>query len=253
MQVMEDIAIATGATLELGRTLDKIMMTDLGTCGKIQITADTTTIIEGGGDEDKIEARIAQIKNQVAQASNDFDREKLQERLARLTGGVAQIVVGGATETEVREKKDRIDDALHACRAAMEEGILPGGGVAVIRAAKALDDIVCTTDDERLGVDIIRKTVMAPLWQIAINTDVDPGVVIDRVKTNSDPNFGYNAATGVYGSMMEFGIICPAKVERVALQNAASIASLLLTTDCMISRLPEQTQPESTGLPRGIL
>jgi len=254
---LEDIAIATGATLitSSGVNFDSVSEEHFGTCQRVVIDRDTTTIIDGKGNEQQIEARIQLLQTQLSKMVGDFDKERVQERLARLTGSIAQIVVGGATETEVREKKDRIDDALHACKAAIQEGVLPGGGVAAIHAFKNIT-IEPPNEDFAFGVDAVRKAVEAPLRQIAVNTGHDPGVVVDKILAATDSHFGFDAARERYGDMIEFGIIVPAKVERVALQNAASVAGLLLTTDCLISIIRQpQTQdapdmgPLGLGLP----
>jgi len=252
-QSCEDIAIATGATLisKDGVDFNAMKVSHLGRCKKIKIDRDTTTIIDGAGDPAKVQARIDQLKSQMEATPGDFDRERVQERLARLTGSVAQIFVGGATEVEVRERRDRIEDALHACKAAIEEGILPGGGVAALHAIKSID-FVSPNEDFRIGVDIIRKALEAPLRQIAINTGQDDGVVVSKVVEATDIAFGFDASKKAYGNMVAFGIIVPAKVERVALQNAASVSGLLLTTDCTISRMrgekAEQAMPQFPSL-----
>ncbi len=239
-QILDDIAIVTGATVlsRGGVSLAQVNESHLGTCKKIKIDRDVTVILEGGGDPEKIEARTQLLRSQLANVPGDFDKERVQERLARLTGGVAQIIVGGATEVEVREKKDRIDDALHACKAAIEEGILPGGAVAAVHARReiaAAGGIEGQSDDFNIGMGILMNALEAPLRQIATNTGEDDGVVASRVKEADDFSFGYDAVTKTYGDMIERGIIVPAKVERVALQNAASVSGLLLTTDCMIT------------------
>lgn len=247
---IQDIAVVTGATVLSSTTGISIFDTRnyAGSCCKIEISQDATTIIEGSGSQDKINERIDLIQRQMDVVAGDFDREKLQERLARLTGGVAQIIVGGATEAEVREKKDRIDDALHACKAAIDEGILPGGGVAVLHCKDQLT-IDYDDEDELIGLNIVKRALEAPLRQLAINTGVDDGVVVDRVSSNDDFNFGYNAVTREYGDMIEFGIVVPTKVERIALQNAGSIAGLLLTTDCMIASIPENSVEDDAQSP----
>ena len=250
---LEDIAIVTGATLvssETGLTVDKVDPNKhLGTCERITIDRDTTTIVKGAGKREDVEARITLVKNQLENLANDFDKEKTQERLAKLVGGVARITVGGATEAEVREKKDRIDDALHACKAAVAEGILPGGGVSALFAGRALKALKKgLTEDQKLGVGIIEKALEAPLRWIARNTGEDDGAILARIRSANKPDFGYNAVTGEFGDMVKFGVIVPAKVERVALQNAASVASLLLTTDCMIAPTPEPKSQEPNGL-----
>jgi len=254
--MLEDIAIVTGGTAifeELGIKLENIEMNQLGRAKKIRIDKDNTTIIEGAGDEKAIKGRIEQLKHEIEVTTSDYDREKLQERLAKLAGGVAVIKVGAATEVAMKEKKARVEDALHACRAAVEEGIIPGGGVAIIRAArKVLDSVAkkADNDDQRIGVEIVRRAVEAPIKQIAENAGVDGSVVAQKVKESSDPCFGYNALTHEYGDLMKMGVIVPTKVERCALQNAASIASLLLTTDAVVSEIKEE-KPEPAGAPGG--
>jgi len=253
--MLEDIATVTGGTAifeELGLKLENVEVEHLGRAKKIRVDKDNTTIIEGAGDEDKIKGRIDQLKHEIDVTTSDYDREKLQERLAKLAGGVAQIQVGAATEVAMKEKKARVEDALHACRAAVEEGILPGGGVAVIRAAaKVLDGISRkATDDVKIGIEIVRRAVEAPIKQIADNAGVDGAVVAQKVKESQEVSFGYNALTHVYGDLMKMGVIVPTKVERSALQNAASIAGLLLTTDAIISEIKED-KPEPAGAPGG--
>jgi chaperonin GroEL len=254
--MLEDVAIVTGGTAlfeELGIKLENVELNQLGRAKKIRIDKDNTTIIEGAGSEKSIKGRIEQIKNEIEATTSDYDREKLQERLAKLAGGVAQIHVGAATEVAMKEKKARVEDALHACRAAVEEGILPGGGVSVIRAAaKVLDGVrkKAANEDQRLGVEIVRRAVEAPIKQIAENAGVDGSVVAQKVKESSETNFGYNALTHQYGDLVKMGVIVPTKVERTALQNASSIASLLLTTDAIVSELKEE-KPEPAGAPGG--
>ena len=254
--MLEDIAIVTGGTAvfeELGIKLENIELSQLGRAKKIRIDKDNTTIIEGAGDEKAIKGRIEALKTEIDNTTSDYDREKLQERLAKLAGGVAQIHVGAATEVAMKEKKARVEDALHACRAAVEEGILPGGGVAVIRAAaKVLDGLrkKSVDDDQRLGVEIVRRAIEAPIKQIAENAGVDGSVVAQKVKESAETNFGYNALTHEYGDLVKMGVIVPTKVERTALQNAASIASLLLTTDAIVSEIKED-KPEPAGAPGG--
>src|SRR5829696_9075144 len=251
--MLEDIAIVTGGTAifeELGIKLENVEVSQLGRAKKVRVDKDNTTIIEGAGDEKAIKARIEQIKNEIDNTTSDYDREKLQERLAKLSGGVAQILVGAATEVAMKEKKARVEDALHACRAAVEEGILPGGGVAVIRAAaKVLPGISKKSgiEDIQTGIDIVRRAVEAPIKQIADNAGVDGGVVAQKVKESKDVNFGYNALTHEYGNLIQMGVIVPTKVERTALQNAASIASLLLTTDAIVSEIKEDKEPAGAG------
>src|SRR5438132_7256246 len=254
--MLEDIAIVTGGTAifeELGIKLENVELNQLGRAKKTRVDKDNTTIIEGAGNEKAIKGRIEQLKNEIEATTSDYDREKLQERLAKLAGGVAQINVGAATEVAMKEKKARVEDALHACRAAVEEGILPGGGVAVIRAAaKVLDRLrkQGADDDQRLGIEIVRRAIEAPINQISENAGVDGGVVSQKVK-EGEGNFGYNALTHEYGDMMKMGVIVPTKVERTALQNAASIAGLLLTTDAVISEIKEEKEPAGAGAPGG--
>ena len=242
--MLEDLAVLTGGQAimeELGIDLEKLELKDLGRAKKITINKDNTTIVEGAGKGSDIKGRIEQIKAQIDNTSSDYDREKLQERLAKLAGGVAQINVGAATEVEMKEKKARVEDALHACRAAVEEGILPGGGVAVLRARKVLDDLrKKATGDERIGIDIVDRAVVAPIKQIAANCGLDGAVIAHKVVENGSTNFGYNALTHEYGNLVEMGVIVPTKVERIALQNAASIAGLLLTTDAAIVEIKEK-------------
>jgi chaperonin GroEL len=254
--MLEDIAVVTGGTAifdELGIKLENVELSQLGRAKKIRIDKDNTTIIEGAGNEKAIKGRIEALKTEIENTTSDYDREKLQERLAKLAGGVAQIHVGAATEVAMKEKKARVEDALHACRAAVEEGILPGGGIAVLRAAaKVLDGVrkKAGDDDQRLGVEIVRRALEAPIKQIAENAGVDGSVVAQKVKESSEVNFGYNALTHEYGDLMKMGVIVPTKVERTALQNAASIASLLLTTDAIVSEIKEE-KPEPAGAPGG--
>src|SRR6476659_5652092 len=251
--MLEDIAIVTGGQAifeELGIKLENVEISQLGRAKKIRVDKDNTTVIEGAGDEKAIKGRIEQLKNEIEANTSDYDREKLQERLAKLAGGVAQINVGAATEVAMKEKKARVEDALHACRAAVEEGILPGGGVAIIRAAARVLNKTGTNvanDDQRLGVEIVRRAVEAPIKQIAENAGVDGAVVAQKVKESQDQNFGYNALTHEYGDLMKMGVIVPTKVERTALQNAASIASLLLTTDAVVSEIKEDKEPAVAG------
>jgi chaperonin GroEL len=241
--MLEDIATLTGGRAimeELGIQLEKIELSDLGRAKKIILDKENTTIIEGAGKSADIKGRIQAIKAEIDRTTSEYDREKLQERLAKLSGGVAQINVGAATESEMKEKKARVEDAMHACRAAVEEGILPGGGVAVLRARKALDTIKGLDGDEKVGVDIVRRALTAPIKQIAANAGVDGSVVAQNVENNNDINYGYNALTAVYGDLFKQGVIVPTKVERVALQNAASIAGLLLTTDAVVSEIKDK-------------
>ncbi|MDY7109998.1 MAG: chaperonin GroEL, partial [Planctomycetota bacterium] len=242
--MLEDIAILTGGTAimeELGIDLETLGLSDLGRAKKVTIDKDTTTLVEGAGKTRDITGRIEQLKAQIEASTSDYDTEKLQERLAKLAGGVAQINVGAATEVEMKEKKARVEDALHACRAAVEEGILPGGGVAVLRARKALDSARKKAKaDEKLGVDIVFRALSAPIRQIAQNTGLDGSIVAAKVDESSDINLGFNAVTQTYEDLVKAGVIVPTKVERIALQNAASIAGLLLTTDCAITEIKEK-------------
>ena len=254
--MLEDIAIVTGGQAifeELGIKLENVELNQLGRAKKIRVDKDNTTIIEGAGSDKAIKGRIESLKNEIEATTSDYDREKLQERLAKLAGGVAQIHVGAATEVAMKEKKARVEDALHACRAAVEEGILPGGGVAIIRAAaKVLDGVKkkAANEDQQIGIEIVRRAVESPLKQIAENAGVDGSVVAQKIKETKDPSFGYNALTHEYGDMIKMGILVPTKVERSALQNAASIASLLLTTDAVVSEIKED-KPEPAGAPGG--
>ena len=249
-ELLRDIAILTGGRAimeDMGINLENIQMTDLGTAKRVRIDKDATTIIEGGGSEAEIKARIDQIKNAIETTTSDYDREKLEERLAKLAGGVASIQVGAATEVEMKEKKARVEDALHACRAAVEEGILPGGGVAVLRAMKVLDKVKTVSDDEKTGVDIVRRALSAPIKQIALNSGLEGALVASKVMESDDANFGYDALAGKYCDLVKAGVIVPTKVERTALQNAASVAGLLLTTDAVVSEIPEKKAPAPGG------
>ncbi|MEC8467460.1 MAG: chaperonin GroEL [Pseudomonadota bacterium] len=236
--MMEDIAILTGATViseEVGHKLEDATVEMLGQAKTVNITKDHTTIVDGMGDKAAVEARVEQIRREMDATESDYDKEKLQERLAKLTGGVAVIKVGGASEVEVKEKRDRIDDALAATRAAVEEGVVAGGGVALVRASKALDGLNTENDDQAVGVNIVRRAIQEPIRQIATNAGVDGAVVAGKVMENSDASFGYNAATGEYTNMFEAGIIDPTKVVRTALQDAASVAGLMITTEVMVT------------------
>ncbi|MCC6581629.1 MAG: chaperonin GroEL [Phycisphaeraceae bacterium] len=242
--MLEDIAVLTGGRAimeELGIELEKLELSDLGRAKKIVIDKENTTIIEGAGETKAIKGRIEAIKSEIDRTTSDYDREKLQERLAKLAGGVAQINVGAATESEMKEKKARVEDAMHACRAAVEEGILPGGGVAVLRARKAIAGLKLE-GDEKAGADIIWRALSAPIKFIAQNAGLDGAVVAQNVEDNKAVNYGYNALTGEYGDMIKMGVIVPTKVERVALQNAASIAGLLLTTDAVVCEIKEKKE-----------
>jgi len=251
--MLEDIAILTGGraiTEDLGIKLENIKIEDLGKCKKLTIDKDNTTIVEGGGDTKGIEGRVKQIRTQVGETSSDYDREKLQERLAKLVGGVAVIKVGAATETEMKEKKARVEDAMHATKAAVEEGIVPGGGVALIRASKAIDGLKLE-GDQKVGADIVRRAVEAPLRWIATNAGVEGSIIVQKVKESKDANYGYNASTDVYEDLVKAGVIDPTKVVRSALQNASSIASLLLTTEAMVADIPEEKKESAGGGPGG--
>ncbi len=249
--MLSDIAVLTGGETifeDLGLQLENIELAQLGRAKRITIDKDTTTIIEGAGDTKEIKGRIEQIKAEIDKSTSDYDIEKLQERLAKLAGGVAQIHVGAATEAEMKEKKARVEDALHACRAAVEEGILPGGGVSMLRALSVLDKIKAG-GDEKIGIDIVRRAVVAPIKQIAENAGLDGSIVAQKVMESGEKNFGYDALQKEYGDLVEFGVIVPTKVERAALQNGASIASLLLTTDAIVSEIPEKK--ETPQMPPG--
>ena len=241
--MLEDIAILTGGTAvseDLGIKLENVTLDMLGRAKKVRIEKEATTIVDGAGSKTEIESRVAKIKAQIEETTSDYDREKLQERLAKLAGGIAVIRVGGATEVEVKEKKDRVDDALNATRAAVEEGILPGGGVALLRAVKALDGLKPANDDQRTGVEIVRKAITAPARQIVENAGGDGAVVIGKLLESSDYAWGYDAQSGEYGDLVKAGIIDPTKVVRTALQDAASVASLLITTEAMVAELPKK-------------
>jgi chaperonin GroEL len=249
--MLEDIAILTGGKAvmeELGITLERLEIADLGRAKKIIVDKDNTTVIEGAGAGSDIKGRIEQIRHQIDATTSDYDREKLEERLAKLAGGVAQINVGAATEVEMKEKKARVEDALHACRAAVEEGILPGGGVAVLRARKSLEKLKKTlSGDERIGADIVYRAVSAPIKQIAANAGLDGSLIAAKVEESDQVSFGYNALTHEYGDLIKMGVIVPTKVERIALQNAASVAGLLLTTEAAIVELKDKKKAAAGG------
>ena len=249
--MLEDIAVLTGGKAifeDLGISLENLKISDLGRAKRITVDKDYTTIIEGAGATRDIKGRIDQLKNEIDRTTSEYDREKLEERLAKLAGGVAQIHVGAATEVEMKDKKALVEDALHACRAAVEEGILPGGGTAVLTASGALDTARNrVTGDQKTGVDIVRRALSAPIKQIADNGGLDGAIVWHQVTASDQPNYGYNALTGRYGDMIEMGVLVPTKVERIALQNAASIASLLLTTDAVVSEIPEKKDKAGAG------
>ncbi|KVR30041.1 molecular chaperone GroEL [Burkholderia ubonensis] len=249
--MLDDIAILTGATViseETGKQLQKATLEDLGRAKRVEVRKDDTIIIDGAGDEKRIEARVKSIRTQIEEATSDYDREKLQERVAKLAGGVAVIKVGAATEIEMKEKKDRVDDALHATRAAVEEGIVPGGGVALLRARSAVTSLKGANSDQDAGVHIVLRALEAPLRVIASNAGDEPSVVIAKVLEGKD-NFGYNATTGEYGDLVEAGVVDPTKVTRTALQNAASIAGLILTTDATVAEAPKDEKPVQSATP----
>ena len=247
--MLEDMAILTGGTViseEVGLSLDKATIKDLGRAKKIQVSKENTTIIDGAGEADGIQSRIKQIKAQIEDTSSDYDREKLQERVAKLAGGVAVIKVGAATEVEMKEKKARVEDALHATRAAVEEGVVPGGGVALIRALSAIGNLKGINEDQNVGIALALRAMESPLREIVTNCGEEPSVVLNNVKQGTG-NYGYNAATGEYGDMVEMGILDPTKVTRTALQNASSIAGLMITTECMVAESPKKDEPAMQG------
>jgi chaperonin GroEL len=250
--MLQDIAVLTGGQLiseDLGMKLENVTMDMLGTAKKVNITKDETTVIDGAGEKAEIEARVSQIKAQIEETTSDYDREKLQERLAKLAGGVAVIRVGGSTEVEVKERKDRVDDALNATRAAVQEGIIVGGGVALVQAAKTLAKVKGSNADQEAGISIVRRALEAPLRQIAENAGVDGAVVAGKIRESDDLSFGFNAQTEEYGDMFNYGVIDPAKVTRTALEDAASIAGLLVTTEAMVADKPEQKGAAAPAMP----
>jgi chaperonin GroEL len=252
--MLQDIAVLTGGTAiseDLGIKLENVTLQMLGRAKKVMIEKENTTIVNGAGKKADIEGRINQIKAQIEETTSDYDREKLQERLAKLAGGVAVIRVGGATEVEVKERKDRVDDALHATRAAVEEGILPGGGVPLLRATKALARLRADNDDQKTGIEIVRKAITQPARQIAINSGDDGSVVVGKILEKDQYNYGYDAQSGEYGNLVSKGIIDPTKVVRTALQDAASVAGLLITTEAMVAELPKKKAPPMPGGPGG--
>ena len=251
--MLQDIAVLTGGTVasdDTGTKLENLTLSELGTAKRIVVDKDNTTIVDGAGKSDAIKARVKQIRAQIEETTSDYDREKLQERLAKLVGGVAVVHVGAATEVEMKEKKDRVEDALNATRAAVEEGIVPGGGTALIRVSKVLNDIKPADDDELAGVNIVRRAIEEPLRQIAHNAGFEGSIVVEKVRAGKD-GFGFNAATGEYEDLIKAGVIDPKKVTRTALQNAASVASLLLTTECAIVEKPEPKK-DAPGMPGGM-
>ncbi|MEY2168552.1 MULTISPECIES: chaperonin GroEL [unclassified Rhodanobacter] len=252
--MLEDMAILTNGQViseEVGLQLEKATVQDLGRAKKIVVTKENTTLIDGAGEAEKIQARIKQIKAQIEETSSDYDREKLQERVAKLAGGVAVIKVGAATEVEMKEKKARVEDALHATRAAVEEGVVPGGGVALIRALKAVENLKGDNEDQNLGIAITRRALEAPLREIVFNAGAEPSVIVNQVKEGKG-NFGYNAATGEFGDMVAMGILDPTKVTRSALQYAASVAGLAITTEAMVAELPKKEEHNHGGAPGGM-
>jgi chaperonin GroEL len=253
--MLQDIAVLTGGTVisdEVGLQLEKASLDDLGTAKKVVVEKENTTIIDGAGKAVDIKARVESIRQQAAEATSDYDKEKLQERVAKLSGGVAVIKVGAATEMEMKEKKARVEDALHATRAAVEEGVVPGGGVALIRAQKALDKLEGANEDQTVGIRILSRAIEEPLRQIVENAGEDAAVVLNAVKAGKGA-YGYNAGTGEYGDMLEEGILDPAKVTRMALQNAASVAGLLLTTEVMVAEAPkDEEHAHGGGAPGGM-
>jgi chaperonin GroEL len=252
--MLQDIAILTGGTCiseDLGIKLENVTINMLGRAKKVEIDKENTTIVNGAGKKADIEARVAQIKAQIEETTSDYDREKLQERLAKLAGGVAVIRVGGATEVEVKERKDRVDDAMHATRAAVEEGILPGGGVALLRSAEALKRVKTENEDQKHGVEIVRKALQAPARQIAINAGEDGSLVVGKILEKDQYNYGFDAQTGEYGNLMTKGIIDPTKVVRTALQDAASVAGLLITTEAMVAEVPKKKEATPAVPPGG--
>ncbi|MCF7699440.1 chaperonin GroEL [Loktanella sp. M215] len=249
--MLQDIAILTGGQViseDLGMKLENVTIDMLGSAKRVTITKDTTTIIDGAGEKAEIEARVNQIRGQIEETTSDYDKEKLQERVAKLAGGVAVIRVGGMSEVEVKERKDRVDDALNATRAAVQEGVVVGGGVALVQAGKALDGLKGANSDQDVGISIIRKALEAPLRQIAENSGVDGSVVAGKIRESNDPTFGFNAQTEEYGDMFKFGVIDPAKVVRTALQDAASVAGLLITTEAMVADRPSKDSGNGGGM-----
>ncbi|MDW2982919.1 MAG: chaperonin GroEL [Rhodanobacter sp.] len=252
--ILEDIAILTNGQViseEVGLQLEKATIADLGRAKRVVITKENTTIIDGAGEAERIQSRIGQIKAQIEETSSDYDREKLQERVAKLAGGVAVIKVGAATEVEMKEKKARVEDALHATRAAVEEGVVPGGGVALIRALKAVENLKGDNEDQNLGIAITRRALEAPLREIVFNAGAEPSVIVNQVKEGKG-NFGYNAATGEFGDMVAMGILDPTKVTRSALQYASSVAGLAITTEAMVAELPKKEEHSHGGAPGGM-
>lgn len=252
--MLEDIAVLTGGTViseEVGLSLEKASLDDLGRAKKVSVNKENTTVVDGAGSAEDIKARVEQIRVQMEEATSEYDKEKLQERVAKLAGGVAVIKVGAATEVEMKEKKARVEDALHATRAAVEEGVVPGGGVALIRALQGLKDLKGANHDQDVGINIARRAMEEPLRQIVFNAGEEASVIVNRVK-EGEGNFGYNAATGEFGDMIAMGILDPTKVSRTALQNAASIAGLMITTEAMVAESPKEDEPGPAGAPGGM-
>jgi len=252
--MLEDIAILTGGQViseERGLKLENTQISDLGTAEKVTLDKDNTTIVDGAGDKEAIAARVGQIKAQIESTTSDYDREKLQERLAKLAGGVAVLYVGAATEVEMKEKKDRVDDALHATRAAVEEGIIPGGGVALVRSVSSIEGLEGENEDETTGIAIVRRAVEEPLRQIVANAGGEGSVVVQKVREGKG-DYGYNARTDVYENLLAAGVIDPTKVTRIALENAASIAGMMLTTECVIADIDDESSPMPGGMGGGM-
>ena len=252
--MLEDIAILTGGTViseEMGRKLDSVKITDLGKAKKVIIDKENTIIREGYGTKENIDSRVKQIKAQIEESTSDYDKEKLQERLAKLSGGVAIIRIGAATETEMKEKKARVDDALHATRAAVEEGIITGGGVSLIYASKAIDELTLTTHEERVGAQILKDALTKPAYQIAYNAGEEGAIIVEKIKDSTDIHYGYNAATGKFENLFEAGVIDPVKVVKSAVQNAASISALFLTTEAVVTEIKKNDAPMPT-MPGGM-
>jgi chaperonin GroEL len=254
-EMLQDIAVLTGGTViseDLGHKLEQVRLEDLGQARKITVDKDNTTIVDGAGKKGEVEARVKTIRAQIAETTSDYDREKLQERLAKLHGGVAVINVGAATEVEMKEKKARVEDALNATRAAVEEGIVPGGGTALLRASKVLETLKGTNAEQQAGISIVKRSIEEPLRQIAFNAGLEGSIVVDKVINNTSPSFGFNALTETYEDLLAAGVIDPAKVSRCALQNAASVASLMLTTETLIAEKPKKDSPAMPGGPGGM-
>jgi chaperonin GroEL len=252
--MLEDIAILTGGTAiseDLGIKLENVTLNMLGRAKRVLVEKENTTIVDGAGRKEEIQGRISQIKVQIEETTSDYDREKLQERMAKLAGGVAVIRVGGSTEVEVRERKDRVDDALHATRAAVEEGILPGGGVALLRAAKVLDSVAADNPDQKYGINVVRRAIEMPARQIVENSGAEGSIVVGKLREKADFAYGWNAQTSEYGDLYKQGVIDPAKVVRTALQDAASVAGLLVTTEAMVAEKPKKETP-APAMPSGM-